>query len=91
MVDDEKKIMIKIIIRRMLKLPKPILLLLLGIIIAYVQNSERTNFFSVLVLISLASVKNASSTFAPVFALVSKNLIPCSTANSSPLSFDTCE
>lgn len=58
----------------------------------YVEKiiTERTNFFSVFVLMSRARVKKASSTLAPVFALVSKNLMPCSTANRSPRSLVTC-
>lgn len=48
-----------------------------------------TNFFSILALMSLASVKKASSTFIDALALVSRNFIPYSTANCSPLSLDT--
>lgn len=45
--------------------------------------------FSILLLISLASVKKASSTLILAFADVSINLIPYSTANCSPRSFVT--
>ena len=38
---------------------------------------------------SLARVKKASSTFIDALALVSRNFIPYSTANCSPLSLDT--
>ena len=48
-----------------------------------------TIFFSILDLISRAKVKNASSTFIDAFAEVSKNLIPYSIANCSPLSLET--
>lgn len=48
-----------------------------------------TNFFSVFVFISLARVWKASSTLTLVLAEVSINLIPYSTANCSPRSFET--
>ena len=49
----------------------------------------QTIFLSIFALISLASVRNASSTFTLAFALVSMNFIPCSIANCSPRSLDT--
>ena len=51
---------------------------------------QLTSFFSIFVLISLASVKNASSTWIEALALVSMNLIPYSIASCSPLSLVTC-
>lgn len=45
--------------------------------------------FSILDLMSLARVKNASSTFVLALADVSMNLMPYSTANCSPRSFVT--
>ena len=49
-----------------------------------------TNRFSILALISRASVKKASSTLIEALADVSINLIPYSIASSSPRSFETC-
>ena len=50
-----------------------------------------TSRFSILHLMSLANVKNASSTFMEALADVSMNLIPYSMASSSPRSLDTYE
>ena len=49
-----------------------------------------SNLFSMLTLMSLARVKNASSTLMLALAEVSMNFIPYSIASCSPLSFDTC-
>ena len=47
--------------------------------------------FSILTLMSRASVKNASSTLILALAEVSMNFIPYSIASCSPLSFETCK
>merc|ERR1719245_1637304 len=49
-----------------------------------------SNLFSMLTLMSLAKVKNASSTFILALAEVSMNFIPYSIANCSPRSLETC-
>ena len=49
-----------------------------------------TTFFSIFILMSLASVKKASSTLMDALAEVSTNLMPYSMANCSPLSLETC-